>query len=221
MNNENQNQDNEKEIGKQNSENEVQFTDEQQAKIDELIASKIAKERSKSDERIKQLKEKQAQDLQEAIEKAEKRAKMTADERAEDERKEREAKVQKQMADLEREKREFHTKSLLLDKGISTDMLPLVMGQTDEETNDRLSVLENYVNQQVEQATKELLKGRQNPSANSNGNQQGGSVNDDNPWADKSFNLTKQMEITQKDPDLAKQMIAQAQPKNYYIKPEI
>lgn len=221
MNNENQNQDNEKEIGKQNSENEVQFTDEQQAKIDELIASKIAKERSKSDERIKQLKEKQAQDLQEAIEKAEKRAKMTADERAEDERKEREAKVQKQMADLEREKREFHTKSLLLDKGISTDMLPLVMGQTDEETNDRLSVLENYVNQQVEQATKELLKGRQNPSANSNGNQQGSSVNGDNPWADKSFNLTKQMEIAQKDPDLAKQMIAQAQPKNYYIKPEI
>ena len=221
MNNENQNQDNEKEIGKQNSENEVQFTDEQQAKIDELIASKIAKERSKSDERIKQLKEKQAQDLQEAIEKAEKRAKMTADERAEDERKEREAKVQKQMADLEREKREFHTKSLLLDKGISTDMLPLVMGQTDEETNDRLSVLENYVNQQVEQATKELLKGRQNPSANSNGNQQGGSVNGDYTWADKSFNLTKQMEITQKDPDLAKQMIAQAQPKNYYIKPEI
>lgn len=221
MNNENQNQDNEKEMEKQKSENEVQFTDEQQAKIDELIASKIAKERSKSDERVKQLKEKQAQDLQEAIEKAEKRAKMTADERAEDERKEREAKVQKQMADLEREKREFHTKSLLLDKGISTDMLPLVMGQTDEETNDRLSVLENYVNQQIEQATKELLKGRQNPSANSNGNQQGGSVNGDNPWADKSFNLTKQMEIAQKDPDLAKQMIAQAQPKNYYIKPEI
>ena len=221
MNNENQNQDNEKEMEKQNSENEVQFTNEQQAKIDELIASKIAKERSKSDERVKQLKEKQAQDLQEAIEKAEKRAKMTADERAEDERKEREAKVQKQMADLEREKREFHTKSLLLDKGISTDMLPLVMGQTDEETNDRLSVLENYVNQQIEQATKELLKGRQNPSANSNGNQQGGSVNGDNPWADKSFNLTKQMEITQKDPDLARQMIAQAQPKNYYIKPEI
>lgn len=217
----NENQDNEKEMGKQNNENEVQFTDEQQAKIDELIASKIAKERSKSDERVKQLKEKQAQDLQEAIEKAEKRAKMTADERAEDERKEREAKVQKQMADLEREKREFHTKSLLLDKGISTDMLPLVMGQTDEETNDRLSVLENYVNQQVEQATKELLKGRQNPSANSNGNQQGSSVNGDNPWADKSFNLTKQMEIAQKDPDLAKQMIAQAQPKNYYIKPEI
>lgn len=106
----NENQDNEKEMGKQNNENEVQFTDEQQAKIDELIASKIAKERSKSDERVKQLKEKQAQDLQEAIEKAEKRAKMTADERAEDERKEREAKVQKQMADLEREKREFHTK---------------------------------------------------------------------------------------------------------------
>lgn len=221
MNNENQNQDNEKEMEKQNSENEVQFTNEQQAKIDELIASKIAKERSKSDERVKQLKEKQAQDLQEAIEKAEKRAKMTADERAEDERKERETKVQKQMADLEREKREFHTKSLLLDKGISTDMLPLVMGQTDEETNDRLSVLENYVNQQVEQATKELLKGRQNPSANSNGNQQGSSVSGDNPWADKSFNLTKQMEIAQKDPDLAKQMIAQAQPKNYYIKPEI
>lgn len=221
MNNENQNQDNEKEMEKQNSENEVQFTNEQQAKIDELIASKIAKERSKSDERVKQLKEKQAQDLQEAIEKAEKRAKMTADERAEDERKEREAKVQKQMADLEREKREFHTKSLLLDKGISTDMLPLVMGQTDEETNDRLSVLENYVNRQVEQATKELLKGRQNPSANSNGNQQGSSVSGDNPWADKSFNLTKQMEIAQKDPDLAKQMIAQAQPKNYYIKPEI
>lgn len=219
MNNENQDktQGNEE----QNNENEVQFNEEQQAKIDELIASKIAKERSKSDERIQQLKEKQAQDLQEAIEKAEKRAKMSADERAEDERKEREAKIQQRLDDLEREKREFHTKSLLLDKGISADMLPLVMGKDDNETKERLSVLDDYVNKKVEQATKELLAGRKTPGVNSNASQQGTQVSGDNPWAEKSFNLTKQMEIAQKDPDLAKQMIAQAQPNKYYIKPEI
>lgn len=182
----------------------VEFTPEQQKAISALLDSKIAKERTKAE-----------QEKQDAIKKAEERAKMSAEERAEAERKDREKALEEERQDLARQKQEFKTKSMLVDKGITTDMLPLLMGADDEETSQRLNLLDQYVNKKVQEATEKLMQGKQNPTGGNGSNTV--SAND-NPWTEQAFNLTKQQEIFNQDPEKARQMIAQAQPKQgFYV----
>lgn len=182
----------------------VEFTPEQQKAISALLDSKIAKERIKAD-----------QEKQEAIDKAIARTKMSAEERAKAEQKDREDEFNRKQQDLDRQLREVKTKSMLIDKGITTDMLPLLMGADEEETSQRLGLLDQYVQKKVQEATEKLMRGKQNPT-NGNG---GSNVSlSDNPWSAQSFNITKQQEIFNQDPEKARQMIAQAQPKQgFYV----
>lgn len=178
----------------------VEFTPEQQKAISALLDSKIAKERSKAE-----------QERQDAVKKAEERAKMSAEERAEAERKDREKALEQERQDLARQKQEFKTKSMLVDKGITTDMLPLLMGADDEETSQRLNLLDQYVNnKKVQEATEKLMQGKRTPTGGNGGNTVSVS---DNPWSTQGWNLTKQNEILTTNPEQAQQMIAQAQPK--------
>ena len=182
----------------------VEFTPEQQKAISALLDSKIAKERTKAE-----------QEKKNAINKAIARTKMSAEERAKAEQKDREDAVKKKEQDLDRQLREVKTKSTLIDKGITTDLLPLVMGADEEETSQRLGLLDQYVQKKVQEATEKLMRGKQNPT-NGNG---GSNVSlSDNPWSAQSFNITKQQEIFKQDPEKARQMIAQAQPKQgFYV----
>ena len=182
----------------------VEFTPEQQKAISALLDSKIAKERIKAD-----------QEKQDAIDKAIERTKMSAEERAKAEQKDREDEFNRKQQDLDRQLREVKTKSTLIDKGITTDLLPLVMGADEEETSQRLDLLDQYVQKKVQEATEKLMRGKQNP-INGNG---GSDVSlSDNPWSAQSFNITKQQEIFNQDPEKARQMIAQAQPKQgFYV----
>lgn len=182
----------------------VEFTPEQQKAISALLDSKIAKERTKAE-----------QEKKNAINKAIARTKMSAEERAKAEQKDREDAFNRKQQDLDRQLREVKTKSMLIDKGITTDMLPLLMGVDDEETSQRLDLLDQYVNKKVQEATEKLMRGKQNPT-NGNG---GSNVSlSDNPWSAQSFNITKQQEIFNQDPEKARQMIAQAQPKQgFYV----
>lgn len=182
----------------------VEFTPEQQKAISALLDSKIAKERIKAD-----------QEKRDAIDKAIARTKMSAEERAKAEQKDREDEFNRKQQDLDRQLREVKTKSTLIDKGITTDLLPLVMGADDGETSQRLDLLDRYVQKKVQEATEKLMRGKQNPT-NGNG---GSNVSlSDNPWSAQSFNITKQQEIFNQDPEKARQMIAQAQPKQgFYV----
>ncbi|MCC4326435.1 DUF4355 domain-containing protein [Limosilactobacillus reuteri] len=182
----------------------VEFTPEQQKAISALLDSKIAKERIKAD-----------QEKRDAIDKAIARTKMSAEERAKAEQKDREDEFNRKQQDLDRQLREVKTKSTLIDKGITTDLLPLVMGADEEETSQRLDLLDQYVQKKVQEATEKLMRGKQNP-INGNG---GSNVSlSDNPWSAQSFNITKQQEIFNQDPEKARQMIAQAQPKQgFYV----
>lgn len=177
----------------------VEFTPEQQKAISALLDSKIAKERIKAD-----------QEKRDAIDKAIARTKMSAEERAKAEQKDREDEFNRKQQDLDRQLREVKTKSTLIDKGITTDLLPLVMGADDDETSQRLDLLDRYVQKKVQEATEKLMRGKQNPT-NGNG---GSNVSlSDNPWSAQGWNLTKQNEILTNNPEQAQQMIAQAQPK--------
>ncbi|WP_132329386.1 DUF4355 domain-containing protein [Limosilactobacillus reuteri] len=189
---------------RQDEKPKVEFTPEQQKAISALLDSKIAKERIKAD-----------QEKQDAIDKAIARTKMSAEERAKAEQKDREDEFNRKQQDLDRQLREVKTKSTLIDKGITTDLLPLVMGADDDETSQRLDLLDRYVQKKVQEATEKLMRGKQNPT-NGNG---GSNVSlGDNPWSAQSFNITKQQEIFNQDPEKARQMIAQAQPKQgFYV----
>lgn len=182
----------------------VEFTPEQQKAISALLDSKIAKERIKAD-----------QEKKDAIDKAIARTKMSAEERAKAEQKDREDEFNRKQQDLDRQLREVKTKSTLIDKGITTDLLPLVMGADDDETSQRLDLLNRYVQKKVQEATEKLMRGKQNPT---NGNSGSNVSLSDNPWSAQSFNITKQQEIFNQDPEKARQMIAQAQPKQgFYV----
>ena len=182
----------------------VEFTPEQQKAISALLDSKIAKERTKAE-----------QEKKDAIDKAIARTKMSAEERAKAEQKDREDAVKKKEQELDHQLRKVQTQSMLVNKGITTDMLPLLMGADDEETSQRLNLLDQYVNKKVQEATEKLMQGKRNPTGGNGSNTV--SVND-NPWTGQAFNLTKQQEIFNQDPEKARQMIAQAQPKQgFYV----
>lgn len=95
----------------------VEFTPEQQKAISALLDSKIAKERTKAE-----------QEKKDAIDKAIARTKMSAEERAKAEQKDREDAVKKKEQELDHQLRKVQTQSMLVNKGITTDMLPLLMG---------------------------------------------------------------------------------------------
>lgn len=193
----------------------VTFTDEQQAAIDNLVAEKVAKERQRAEAKAQEAAQKAERAKQDAIKKAEERAKMTAEERAKAEREDQQKAIKEQQAELNRQMREFSTKNMLLDKGISVDLLPLVMGADDDETSQRLDLLKQYRDKEVQAATEKLMSGKKAPSA---GNGGAGVSMSDNPWSDQAWNVTKQQQIYDSDPEKARQMIAQAQPKRaFYI----
>ena len=193
----------------------VTFTDEQQAAIDNLVAEKVAKERQRAEAKAQEAAQKAEQAKQDAIKKAEERAKMTAEERAKAEQEDQQNAIKEQQAELNRQMREFSTKNMLLDKGISVDLLPLVMGADDDETSRRLDLLKQYRDKEVQAATEKLMSGKKAPSA---GNGGAGVSMHNNPWSDQAWNMTKQQEIFTTDPEKARQMIAQAQPKQgFYV----
>lgn len=201
--------------GNQEQGSKVDFTPEQQTAIDNMIAEKVAKERQKAEAKAQEAAQKAEQAKQDAIKKAEERAKMTAEERAKAEREDQQKAIKEQQAELNRQMREFSTKNMLLDKGISVDLLPLVMGADDDETSQRLDLLKKYRDKEVQAATEKLMSGKKAPSA---GNGGAGVSMSDNPWSEQSWNMTKQQEIFTTDPEKARQMIAQAQPKRaFYI----
>ena len=201
--------------GNQEQGSKVDFTPEQQTAIDNMIAEKVAKERQKAEAKAQEAAQKAEQAKQDAIKKAEERVKMTAEERAKAEREDQQKAIKEQQAELNRQMREFSTKNMLLDKGISVDLLPLVMGADDDETSQRLDLLKKYRDKEVQAATEKLMSGKKAPSA---GNGGAGVSMSGNPWSEQSWNMTKQQEIFTTDPEKARQMIAQAQPKRaFYI----
>ena len=140
---------------------------------------------------------------------------MSAEERAKAEQKDREDAVKKKEQELDHQLRKVQTQSMLVNKGITTDMLPLLMGADEEETSQRLDLLDQYVQKKVQEATEKLMQGKQNPTSGNGGSNVSLS---ENPWSAQSFNITKQQEIFNQDPEKARQMIAQAQPKQgFYV----
>lgn len=128
-----------------------------------------------------------------------------------------ETEEQKRLRKLEEElakERQARIKSELVNKattfatqkGLPVELVSYFVGQDEETTINNLTALENIWQQSIQKAVEDKFKdnGRvPNPGSP-------GGTAQTNPWKKESFNLTEQGRILRENPELAKQMMAQA-----------
>lgn len=169
--------------------------------VDELFNKKFAKLKKQFDEELE--KRLEASKTEQA--EAERLAKMNAEEKIAFERK----KLEAENAELRRinqynELSKEATKMLVEKKLVPTEgLLRLLVRDTAEETQKAVNVYVESVTEQVKDQVKEALTGTP-PTANI---QKSTVVN---PFSAATFNLTKQAELLKTNPDLYKQLKAQA-----------
>jgi hypothetical protein len=96
--------------------------------------------------------------------------------------------------------------TLATQKGLPVDLVAYFVGQDEETTTNNLTALESIWQQYLEKAVEAKFKdsGR---SPNQGG---GGGTGQINPWKKETFNLTEQGRLLRDNPELAKQLQAQA-----------
>lgn len=96
--------------------------------------------------------------------------------------------------------------TLATQKGLPVEIISYFVGQDEEATTNNLTALESIWQQALEKAVEAKFKdsGR---SPNPGG---GGGSGQINPWKKDTFNLTEQGRLLRENPELAKQMMAQA-----------
>ncbi len=91
-------------------------------------------------------------------------------------------------------------------KGLPVDLVAYFVGQDEESTTNNLTALENIWQQNIQKAVEEKFK-ESGRAPNAGG---GGTEAKINPWKKETFNLTEQGRILRDNPELAKQLQAQA-----------
>ncbi|MEK5038981.1 DUF4355 domain-containing protein [Sporosarcina sp. FSL K6-3457] len=175
---------------------EAEFTKEQQAKIDALIAKTVARERANRDKAI-----------EDARTEAEKLAKMNADQKAEYEQQQRESKILEREADITRRELRATALETLAEKGLPKTLAEILVFTDAASTNASLDAVEKAFRESVEAGVNERLRGGNPPG----GGGQGGSGSQKNPFKPgPDFNLTEQGRLFKENPELYKQLKAQA-----------
>ncbi len=96
--------------------------------------------------------------------------------------------------------------TLATQKGLPVEIISYFVGQDEDTTISNLTALENIWQQALEKAVEAKFKdsGRSpNPGSP-------GGPGQTNPWKKETFNLTEQGRLLRENPELAKQMMAQA-----------
>lgn len=133
-----------------------------QEQVDSIIAERLKKEREASEKTI-------TQKVKEAQEEAERKAKLSADERAEEERKSREAETSKRETELSLREARIEAKDILQEKGIHADLVDFVVNPSLDVTKENIAKLETAYTKAVELGVAEKLKGK-SPEDFSNNN---------------------------------------------------
>jgi hypothetical protein len=112
----------------------------------------------------------------------------------------------KQMAD-EKHYESLKNKALTIvtEKKIPTSLVDLLLGKDEQTTLVNIGKLEEAINPYVQSQVDERLKNTYQPPGGG-----GNSFAGKNPWKKESFNLTEQAKILKENPELAKQLKAQA-----------
>lgn len=139
-----------------------------------------------------------------------KKSKLTEEEAAELERKEREADLEEREKALKDEKNRWYAlraiKAAGLDDGgdNALALVDFVLGSTEEDIDNRVKSFGALV--------KKLVKAEVDKTFKQHGRdpQQGAGSGDKNPWAKETLNITQQMMLENTNPELAKQLKAAA-----------
>jgi hypothetical protein len=93
---------------------------------------------------------------------------------------------------------------ILTEKGLSVDLLDIILGSDDETTNTNIDRVSTIINSLSDAKVSEKIKDTAYvPPGNKNGENK-------NPWSRDNFNLTEQGNILRENPALAKQLMASA-----------
>ena len=133
----------------------VENTEEQKKEEKKFSRDDIAKMVNAQVDKIKNdLESKYSKQLEqvkaEALEEGERRAKMTADEKAEEDRKRRELEFERREKELELRERKAETRDLLTNAGLPLSFVSQLMGKDSEETQRNINEFQKIVNQQVQ-----------------------------------------------------------------------
>lgn len=143
--------------------------------------------------------------LAEAKTEAEKLAKMNADQKAEYERQQREAKLTERETEITRRELRASALETLAEKGLPKGLADILNFTDAESTKGSIEAVETAFRAAVEAGVNERLKG--SPPGGGGGSRFTGQVN---PWKKETLNYTEQGKILRENPELAQQMIAAA-----------
>ena len=129
----------------------VENTEEPKKEEKKFSRDDIAKMVNAQVDKIKNdLESKYSKQLEQAKEEGERRAKMTADEKAEEDRKQRELEFERREKELELRERKAETRDLLTNAGLPLSFVSQLMGKDSEETQRNINEFQKIVNQQVQ-----------------------------------------------------------------------
>lgn len=96
--------------------------------------------------------------------------------------------------------------TLATQKGLPVELVSYFVGQDEDSTISNLTAVESIFQNHIQKAVEEKFKesGRTPPNTG------GGGTGHTNPWKKETFNLTEQGRLLRDNPELARQMMAQA-----------
>lgn len=165
--------------------------------VNKIVQDRLAKERAKWEKDY-------AEKLEHAKTEAEKLAKMTAEQKAEYERQQKETELANREADITRRELRAQALETLAEKGLPKQLADILVYTDAQATNDSITAVEKVFRGAVEAGVNERLKG--NPPGGGGADSKG----DKNPWSKEHFNLTEQGRIAKEDPALAARLRAAA-----------
>lgn len=174
------------------------LTDAQKAAIQKMIQS----ERDRATNKLGNDKKTEIEDLKKQLEDL-KKEKLTDSERAEMDRKNREAELEKKEKAFQLAQNKYTATQALKEAGLDNgeEIVTLVLGDSEETTKSNVTALAALVDRLVKAKVDAKFK-----EAGREPGKGGGGAPADNPWAEGHVNYTKQMEIEAADPERAKQL---------------
>lgn len=178
----------------------VEFSTEQQAELDRILGERLGKAQLKWEKDFNTK-------LADAKTEAEKLAKMNAEQKADYERQQQELKLTEREAGITRRELRATALETLAEKGLPKTLADILVFTDAESTNASLDAVEKAFRESVEAGVNERLRGGNPPG----GGGQGGTGGQKNPFKPgPDFNLTEQGKLLRDNPELYKQLKAQA-----------
>lgn len=172
----------------------LEFSDEQQAKVNELINETIAKERDKASKAQKALEDGFDDKLQKALDERERKAKLTADQLAQEELNKSKQSVEHLKAEMAKRDRLDFAKIEAQRLGLPIELANKFVGDTDENTTTNLTEVAEIINNTTQTKVDEKLAGGTQPKT-------GNATNTSTEKKFSDLSLDEKSQLFQDDPD--------------------